>query len=461
MALFKHYIMDIPSGQPEIMLLSAVHPSLNGNITTSSSSFANNIDHVKQQQTSTPPPAPPTIRKKKNADAIVYLAQFGHHSSYGTQFDANENVITGLSKLNKSLELLYANYVREFPTADVLIFYDVANAPDNATMEVLRQGNNNNNHRPNLQFRRLDEKKWWHLPHGLQSWEYVTWKRPAFSVGYRLMMRWYAILIWFYLDAEGYTHVMRLDDDSYILSKIDYNLFDYMRDNNKKYAFRQPVYESGGDEFDALMDAYFLSDNPNNATSRASMDLYKQDRGVGFYNNFFVADVKFFMSPPAATLLSIIDESKMIFTQRLGDLVVQSTVVRLLLKPDEVHWFQDFTYEHMTLCRKEKCGLMVYKGCPQNGGVSRGIGVYTDAEWRNYAMEEVQNRFEDNPKKCSVPINRHFVGAEDVRTCSRLHSRCGFYLKLVSGVNDTAEDNSNSLNHHLLENGEIIGNKTY
>ena len=77
------------------------------------------------------------------------------------------------------------------------------------------------------------------------------------------------------------------------------------------------------------------------------------------------------------------------------------------------------------------------------------------------SMEEVQNRFEDNPKKCSVPINRHFVGAEDVRTCSRLHSRCGFYLKLVSGVNDTAEENSNSLNHHLLENGEIIGNKTY
>jgi len=57
-----------------------------------------------------------------------------------------------------------------------------------------------------------------------------------------------------------------------------------------------------------------------------------------------------------------------------------------------------------------------------------------------FAKEQVRNRFAHNPKKCSVPINQYFVGAEDVRTCSRLRSRCGFYLKMVSGVNDTVED---------------------
>ena len=76
--------------------------------------------------------------------------------------------------------------------------------------------------------------------------------------------------------------------------------------------------------------------------------------------------------------------------------------------------------------------------CPQNGGVSRGVGLYTDEEWRKFAEENVVNRFNHNPKKCSIPINQYFVGCEDVRLCSRLNRQCGFYLKeLLHGENET------------------------
>lgn len=318
-----------------------------------------------------------------------------------------------------------------FPV-DVLVFYDASHAPDAATQAALRW------RRPRLQFRPLDERSWWSLPPGLKATDRMFWRRPAFSVGYRLMLRWYAVLIWFYLHEEGYTYCMRLDDDSRILSRIKYNLFDYMRDNSKRYAFRQPVLENGGEEFDTLIDSV-LAENPGMAPLDL-IQLYKQDRDVSFYNNFFMADVAFFLSPPAVTLLRAIDDSHVIFTQRTGDLVIHSAVVRLLLPPEEVHWFQDFTYEHMTLCGQDRCGPWVSRGCPQNGGVSRGVGLYTDSEWQAFAREEVQERFKDNPRKCSVPINRYFVGAEDVRVCSRLHSRCGFYLKLLSGA--LAEDSS-------------------
>ena len=57
------------------------------------------------------------------------------------------------------------------------------------------------------------------------------------------MMQLYAVRIWPYLTNLGYTHVMRLDDDSYIYSSIRYNMFEYMRRNGKRYAFRQPVME--------------------------------------------------------------------------------------------------------------------------------------------------------------------------------------------------------------------------
>ena len=57
------------------------------------------------------------------------------------------------------------------------------------------------------------------------------------------MMQFYAVRIWPFLNELGYTHVMRLDDDSYIYSKIVYNLFEFMRVNEKRYGFRQPVME--------------------------------------------------------------------------------------------------------------------------------------------------------------------------------------------------------------------------
>lgn len=367
-------------------------------------------------------------KEKNGNDAIVYLAQFGNHSSYGAQHNAQRQSITGLSKLNKSLELLYANYVYHHPT-DVIIFYDRFNSPDEETIFALSRN------RPNLQFRSLDNK-WWSLPYGLLDWDVITnsWSRPAFSVGYRKMMRWFAILLYPYLQDEGYTHCMRLDDDSYILSKIDYNLFDYMRQHKKRYGFRNTVWERD-ESLDALIDEYLI--HHTNETTQDLINSYKQGRGVGFYNNFFIADISFFTSPPASTLLRIIDESKLIFTHRLGDLVIQSAVVRLFLRPEGLWWFRDFTYEHMTLCRNDKCGYLVRKGCPQNGGVSRGNGQFTDDEWRKYAQEEVRNRFKDNLRPCNIPINDHFAGASDVRKCSNLEDKCGFYLKSILG-NDTS-----------------------
>lgn len=300
----------------------------------------------------------------QHTDVIVYLAQFGkYHTSYGFQQNANQESITGLSKLNKSLELLYTNYVESFPSCDILIFFDSDHGPDNETMVQLRRD------RPQLQFRELNGK-WWELPHGLNAIDRFQWNRPAFSVGYRHMIRWFAILIWKYLADEGYSHVMRMDDDSYLHSKINYNIFDYMRNNYKRYGFRMPVLEEAvGVGYDVIIDE-FLNVNPN-ATSQELIESYMKERYVGFYNNWFIADISFFLTPPASLLLDLIDQTDIIYTQRTGDLVIHSTAVRLLLRPNQIQWFRDFTYEHMTLCRKERCGAWVTNGCPQNGGKLR------------------------------------------------------------------------------------------
>ena len=191
---------------------------------------------------------------------------------------------------------------------------------------------------------------------------------------------------------------------------------------------------------------------------------------LGSITNFFLADVPFFRSPPASDLLKAIDVSKTIFTHRTGDLVIQSAIVRLFARPEEVRWFRDFDYEHMTLCRKDKCGMLVRKGCvyllisrrvvarrsashrrrwmlvrsfcvpsppspgaprtaawpaapasipTTNGGIARG------------GRSSIGSR--DNPRPCNIPVNTEVVGADDVRMCMKIDSRCGAYLRQVSG----------------------------
>lgn len=144
-----------------------------------------------------------TQRYNKNnvTDVIVYLAQFKDHSTYGVQYDADHNALSGISKLNRSLHLLHINYVNHFPSCDVIVFHDAADVPSEHDKLVLSKN------RPRVQFRQLDGK-WWELPYGLQERDKWRWKRTAFSVGYRHMMRWFAVLIWDYLHQEGYTHVM-------------------------------------------------------------------------------------------------------------------------------------------------------------------------------------------------------------------------------------------------------------
>lgn len=59
-----------------------------------------------------------------------------------------------------------------------------------------------------------------------------------FSPGYRFMIRFYAITIWSTLERLGYEWVMRMDDDSFVLSSINYNIFGDMRQNGLYYGYR-------------------------------------------------------------------------------------------------------------------------------------------------------------------------------------------------------------------------------
>ncbi len=213
--------------------------------------------------------------------------------------------------------------------------------------------------------------------------------------------------------------VLYIPDDSYILSAINYNLFEYMRNHNKRYAFRQPCADRIGlKPLSALMDE-FLRDNPH-ATTPELLEYYHQDKKLGFYNNWFMADISFFLSPPASTFIDIVDRSHIMYTKRTGDLLIQSALVRMFLQPKEIQWFQDFTYQHVTISRRT-----IQSGCPSVGALTRGEG--TDLlQWR-----EISERF-----------NSSFDPACDIRITARknvctVFHRLGEMPRLVCPPNST------------------------
>jgi hypothetical protein len=131
-----------------------------------------------------------------------------------------------LPYLSRCLDLLY-KYYNSVHRNDVLIFHD--GDISDLYQRRLQVG------RPEVQFRILDASYRTIHPSTLEA---QAGRGASFNIGYRHMIRFFAIRIWPLLHELGYTYAMRLDDDSAILSTIPYDVFQYMEKYNYQYAYR-------------------------------------------------------------------------------------------------------------------------------------------------------------------------------------------------------------------------------
>lgn len=198
-------------------------------------------EHTNQNNELTDPPCPAHLVRKKSpeknggADVIIYSVQFDEPSIGG------QGVV--VSKLAKSLHALHTNYVREFP-CDVIVFYGEGAPPDADLVKSLQSLYNR------LQFRELQ----WHsrsVPDDFQSNRNPQKQNDSANntAQHWGLDQWMTVKIWSYLSNLGYSHVMRMHVDSIVLSPINYNIFDFMQKNKKRFAFRQPTAEANHGEF--------------------------------------------------------------------------------------------------------------------------------------------------------------------------------------------------------------------
>jgi alpha 1,2-mannosyltransferase len=94
---------------------------------------------------------------------------------------------------------------------------------------------------PNFIFYDLSDTQYWSLPFWLRFDRRSQWVyggKKGYAIGYRHMIRWYAIGIFDFFQQKGYTYVMRMDDDSLLHSPINYNLFEFMIKHELNYGYR-------------------------------------------------------------------------------------------------------------------------------------------------------------------------------------------------------------------------------
>ena len=180
------------------------------------------------------------------------------------------------------------------------------------------------------------------------------------------MVRFFTMGLWGVVARLGYTHVMRLDEDSYLWSPIAYNIFDFMHERQLDYAYRlggwerphETRYSGDMDVFHSVvrnymleneLDARWLLDTCYGSRSASNFSVYRCGNIYTIYNNFFVTRVGFWLRSDVEAFLRHVNQTETIYYDRLGDALWHSTAAALFMDEHRLHMFHDFAYEHATM----------------------------------------------------------------------------------------------------------------
>jgi alpha 1,2-mannosyltransferase len=320
--------------------------------------------------------------------AIVYLAQNTRKDrTYGRDSRA---------LLEKSLDLLFENYNNKFKHS-VIIFHEGDFRPKDQ-QEVAKNRNE-------IQFREIH----FEVPSFLKSESGIDKTLGQYGMGYRHMIRFFALLVFDKLDELGYDWFMRLDDDSFIHSKIDYNLFEFMEKKGYEYGYRVEQCEGkcGMLGFEETVLDYIASERIkpaffyehlkrssikiilkngvktilmklNPSRSYSLEPLYEYDRWI-YYNNFFITKLSFWKRPDVRSFLHHLDRTGGGYKYRWGDACQQSVAVQTFMPKEKVYKFKDWTYEHATLASNGKLlfgGIFEGKSIRRSDYVKEFIRLY-------------------------------------------------------------------------------------
>ncbi|KAI8072485.1 nucleotide-diphospho-sugar transferase [Gongronella butleri] len=215
-----------------------------------------------------------------------------------------------------------------------------------------------------VSYGKLDSQMWGYPSHinltyaAEQRTEMAKMEIPyAGSESYRHMCRFQSGYFFRHRLLDGYDYYWRLEPNVYYYCDIDYDIFKYMRDNNKKYGFTISFKEYMATVptlWNTVMQ--FKKDYPevvkNWPAQKDSMwEFITNDNGetynsCHFWTNFEIAALDLWRSNDYLKYFNYLDRSGGFYYERWGDAPVHSIAAAMMLRKDEFHFFNDIGYSH-------------------------------------------------------------------------------------------------------------------
>lgn len=173
------------------------------------------------------------------------------------------------------------------------------------------------------------------------------------SVSYRHMCRYESGFFFRHPLMLDYEWYWRVEPSVELYCDINYDTFKFMAENKKKYSFTLSLYEYV-ETIPTLWDATknFTKHFPQHVSKDNSMKFLSDDGGetynhCHFWSNFEIGNLNWLRSDAYIDFFTSLDHAGGFFYERWGDAPVHSIAAGLLLRKDEIHFFNDIAYYHV------------------------------------------------------------------------------------------------------------------
>ncbi|KAI5362962.1 putative glycosyl transferase, family 15, nucleotide-diphospho-sugar transferase [Septoria linicola] len=173
------------------------------------------------------------------------------------------------------------------------------------------------------------------------------------SISYRHMCRYESGFFFRHPLMLEYEWYWRVEPSIELYCDIAYDPFKFMAEKKKKYSFVLSLYEYV-ETIPTLWDSVkkFMQQHPEHIETDNAMEWLSDDGGntynhCHFWSNFEIGNLNWLRSPAYIDYFTSLDKDGGFFYERWGDAPVHSIAAALMLKKEEIHFFNDIAYYHV------------------------------------------------------------------------------------------------------------------
>ncbi|EEP75862.1 alpha-1,2 mannosyltransferase KTR1 [Uncinocarpus reesii 1704] len=173
------------------------------------------------------------------------------------------------------------------------------------------------------------------------------------SISYRHMCRYESGFFFRHDLMMNYDYYWRVEPSVKYFCDIGFDAFKFMKDNKKKYSFVLSLHEYR-ETVATLWDSVkkFMEKHPEHIVEGNNLEFVSEDGGrtynmCHFWSNFEIGDLNWLRSKAYLDYFEVLDKDGGFFYERWGDAPVHSIAASILLKKEEVHFFDEIGYYHV------------------------------------------------------------------------------------------------------------------